>query len=99
AVLPDFIRKAPRTLGGSRVRWEAHRDRSFLSAQLTSSDGGSILVYGADEPAASVRRLIERVIHVPGLRATTERAYTKSSVAYMYPGRFDRYLASILFDW
>jgi predicted ATPase len=39
------------------------------------------------------------LIHVPGLRGNPERSYKVASSDSLYPGSFERYVASIIYKW
>jgi len=45
------------------------------------------------------RNVLERLIHLPGLRGNPERAYRVTRVAGRFPGLFQDYTASVLEDW
>lgn len=45
------------------------------------------------------RNVIERMIHLPGLRGNPERVYRVTRVAGRFPGLFQDYTASVLADW
>jgi hypothetical protein len=40
-----------------------------------------------------------RIIHLPGLRGTPERAYPITGIKNQFPGTFDNYFASIIYHW
>ena len=40
-----------------------------------------------------------RIIHLPGLRGTPERAYPITGIKNQFPGTFDNYFASIIHHW
>jgi AAA15 family ATPase/GTPase len=42
---------------------------------------------------------IRRLIHLPGLRGNPERTYPKTASGPNFPGVFQNYVASILFNW
>jgi hypothetical protein len=50
-------------------------------------------------PIAFLNRLIQEVIHVPGIRGTRERLYPAASTGPMFPGTFDYYHASLILAW
>lgn len=81
------------------------RDRCFL--QLVESipirEGAGIL-FTVREPhhdrfTASVSRLLQGIVHVPGLRGNPERNYRATAVGENFPGTFDNYCASIISHW
>lgn len=48
---------------------------------------------------SSVGELVERVLHLQGLRGIPERAYPRLAVGRVFPGTFEGYTASVLFEW
>lgn len=40
-----------------------------------------------------------KLIHIPGLRGNPERSYSVARVGNQFPGAFQDYTASVLFDW
>jgi len=42
---------------------------------------------------------IQKIIHVPGLRANPERTYKTTAVSNLFPGTFDNYVASVVHHW
>jgi AAA domain, putative AbiEii toxin, Type IV TA system/AAA ATPase domain len=49
--------------------------------------------------SSTVGYLIERVLHLQGLRGIPERAYPRLAVGTVFPGTFEGYTASVLFEW
>ncbi|MDN4479466.1 AAA family ATPase [Demequina muriae] len=43
--------------------------------------------------------MLQNLIHVPGLRGNPEREYPRTAVSTRFPGAFDDYVASIIYDW
>lgn len=50
-------------------------------------------------PISHLQELIQKVIHVPGLRGTRERVYQVANAGPMFPGTFDHYVASVILSW
>ena len=50
-------------------------------------------------PLPQIRELIDKIIHVPGLRGTRDRLYPRASVGPLFPGTFDFYHASVILQW
>lgn len=93
--LPRFQESAP--------EWsiEAYRNRCFFEPMLRISDGTTN--YRFNLPTSSYADdwvdLLRGIIHVPGLRGNPERSYQRSAVGDTWPGTFETYVASILFEW
>jgi predicted ATPase len=49
--------------------------------------------------AGSLHAAVSEVIHVPGLRTSPERTYSVAAVGISYPGTFDKYTATIIYQW
>lgn len=88
---------------GSKVDWQPRvsRVRCFLQAEMNLSvdDENYVLPLRGVEADDSWIRLLREIIHVPGLRGNPERSYPRSAVGATYPGTFDTYVASIIFEW
>jgi hypothetical protein len=48
---------------------------------------------------ASIRRIVDRLFHVPGLRGNPTRHYPVTAVGERFPGPFPPYTASVLAHW
>ncbi|MBB1391811.1 AAA family ATPase [Shewanella sp. SG44-6] len=46
-----------------------------------------------------LQNFVTRLIHVPGLRGNPERTYKIASSEDVYPGSFEKYVASIISNW
>ena len=46
-----------------------------------------------------IYRIIEAMIHVPGLRGNPERIYQAAGVGSTFPGTFEHYTAGVISDW
>ena len=44
-------------------------------------------------------RELQRMIHVPGLRGNPERIYDRTAPGPVFPGTFERYVATIIAEW
>jgi len=71
------------------------RNRCFLSVNFLDSTGGilSVGLFGGHI------RFIKKFIHLPGLRGNPERMYKTTAVEDVFPGRFENYVASIIYYW
>jgi predicted ATPase len=75
----------------------ARRNRCFFDIVLKVGEfPGTGIPY---DPVNSFRRVALETIHVPGLRGNPERVYPSSAVGTAFPGRFEKYVASLLHDW
>ncbi|HUA17373.1 MAG TPA: AAA family ATPase [Bryobacteraceae bacterium] len=77
------------------------RDRCFLRPE-TGNDVSARLeaaVRAGGPPISFLQQLIQKLIHVPGLRSTRGRQYPAASTGPMFPGTFDYYHASVIRQW
>jgi hypothetical protein len=106
AILPEHIRTFYQGIvksGKINPNWYVHRERCFLSLGLRPSDGSKTLggffgPYGLS-PASDFIPLLERLIHLPGLRGNPRRNYPKTGGRTLFPGTFETYVASVVFRW
>ena len=69
------------------------RSRCFLL--LATQDTPAIILHGASK----LESIIFDSIHLPGLRGNPERIYKLSSTGPRYPGTFEHYTASLIYEW
>jgi len=50
-------------------------------------------------PAGNIQDFVEKLIHIPGIRSNPERQYKIERYNKKYQGRFDKYTASIIYNW
>jgi hypothetical protein len=77
------------------------RDRCFLRPQA-GDDLSTTLeahVNAGGPPISFLQQLIQKLIHVPGLRGTRERLYPSANVGPIFAGTFDYYHASPILHW
>jgi len=82
--------------------WTQGDRRAQVLANLPGVVRGRFDLYvGADvpPPLTLMRELIDKVIHVPGLRGTRDRLYPAAGVGPLFPGTFDFYHASVILQW
>lgn len=92
--IKDFYDERKKT-----VSWKALREKCFIRAEL-SLDGKDFFPLKAGiDPTQMLEQFITRLIHVPGLRGNPERAYKIAASDDVYPGSFEKYVASIVSDW
>lgn len=82
----------------AKIRWKVERDRCFLDIKMLFNGQLSPFQLGFD-PARKLGMLATRLIHVPGLRGNPERSYKVATSEALYPGSFERYVASIVHQW
>ena len=81
-----------------KLSWKVARDRCFLELKIQL--GAKSLPFGAGfAPARNLGLLSKRLIHVPGLRGNPERSYKVAISDSVYPGSFEKYVASIIHKW
>ncbi|HHC25598.1 MAG TPA: DUF3696 domain-containing protein [Desulfobacterales bacterium] len=74
------------------------RNRCFLSVGLLS-DSAHEKIFPLYSLGENVYSEVESIIHLPGLRGNPERTYKTSAVGILFPGRFENYVASIIYNW
>lgn len=89
-----------RAFGGTdrKVSWRVVRNRCFLELKMVV-DARTIPFVAGVAPADNLGTLARRLIHVPGLRGNPERSYKAAISEGVYPGSFERYVASIIHNW
>jgi hypothetical protein len=100
--LSIFGRVQPEQMGlqkGAQIHPRIVRDRCFLrpviDLQGTSQTSYSYF-WGL---AALPIKVLQEVIHVPGLRGNPERAYPLAATGPEFQGAFEKYTASIVMQW
>lgn len=81
-----------------KLAWRVERNRCFLDLKMVL-DGKSVPFMAGLSPAKGLNLLARRLIHVPGLRGNPERSYKAAISETIYPGSFERYVASIIHNW
>lgn len=91
---------------GMPLRMEVKRDRCFLRIQMPDSgSAGQTFRFWQPSEMLSPGRLFEAsilsFIHLPGLRGNPRRTYPKTAATTSphFPGTFDDYVASLVFQW
>jgi predicted ATPase len=95
-------RAGDRPLTEDRWQFDVYRNRCFLEATLVITlDDENVFPILLSNEVDDDRwvRLLRGIIHVPGLRGNPERAYSRSAVGTTYPGTFETYVASIVYEW
>lgn len=77
-------------------------NKSFLSIQispkLTSEKKQHIFSFEIS-PTGNIEEFVEKIIHIPGIRSNPERQYKIERYNKRFQGRFDKYTASIIYNW
>ncbi|MYN47436.1 AAA family ATPase [Pseudoduganella sp. FT93W] len=81
-----------------KLTWQVLRNRCFLDLKMVV-DGESVPFMAGLAPTRSLAMFARRMIHVPGLRGNPERSYKAAISETIYPGSFERYVASIIHNW
>ncbi|WP_082376590.1 DUF3696 domain-containing protein [Nocardiopsis sp. NRRL B-16309] len=100
----EFLREAPgsrfkryeKLIDEASAKSSIKRNRCFLEASVkVDSFEFPIPNYAVN----TFRRLAVDTIHVPGLRGNPERVYPSSAVGTAFPGKFEKYVASLIDSW
>lgn len=83
----------------SKPTWKAIREKCFLRAEFSVNGKGFSPIKAGIAPAMAVEKFVTRLIHVPGVRGNPERTYKIAASDGIYPGSFEKYIASIISDW
>ncbi len=77
------------------------RDRCFLRPEASNDLSARLEadVRAGGPPISRLQQLIQKLIHVPGLRGTRERLYPSANVGPIFAGTFDYYHASVILQW
>lgn len=80
-------------------KWKAIREKCFISAELSFEGDKFSRLRAGIEPTKELQFFVTQLIHVPGLRGNPERNYKIASSNDVYPGSFEKYVASIISSW
>lgn len=86
---------------GRVIEWFILRDKCFLSAEFSIALADISAAIGKIKmnPTQALEDMITSLIHVPGLRGNPERTYKMTVSEKVYPGSFEKYVASIIARW
>ncbi len=84
---------------GKTPRWKVKRNKCFLSAELGADDKEFPPIKAGVDPTRQLENLVQHMIHVPGLRGNPERNYKISFSEEVFPGSFEKYIASLIAEW
>ena len=98
AILSKIFRNTPNEKAkGTESHVSLGRNRCFLS--LVRDYGGNFSIPISLSLETIVGEYILRIIHLPGLRGNPERNYPVTAVGSEFPGTFERYVASVIWQW
>lgn len=89
---------------GENTKIEYVRDRCFLNPYVffEKTEGRNKTVTRMNLPAQPISRardLITSTLHLPGLRGNPERIYPLTVSDERFPGRFENYVAGLIWKW
>jgi len=83
---------------GEDVGLTVRRDRCFLEGVIAIGRN-TVGIDAFDSHTDAWVQLISGIVHVPGLRGNPEREYPRAAVGGNFPGTFDQYVASVIYEW
>lgn len=89
-------------LNSDDFNWKIGRSKPFLTLELTpknAKDKRLNFFSIGYSPNKRIESFVEDIIHVPGIRSNPERQYKLERYSTKYQGRFDKYIASIIYNW
>ncbi len=103
----EIVRNLPKGLDGlyrghdKDLKWRMRRNQCFLAVELeaTAAQKAPFLVPGGVSPSVLFEPHITGLIHVPGLRGNPERTYQRTGAGPRFPGTFESYVASLIYQW
>jgi len=80
------------------------RERCFLfvpwvTARVSKSESEHIVFLNGPPAQAHIRRCVQSIIHLPGLRGNPSRTYPAAAVGSSFRGPFTHYVASVIAEW
>lgn len=96
---PLFSRPGFQMLESAGQKMKINRARCFLMAELRLDPDVNDFLHYSFEPSQGFEEGIRRIIHVPGLRGNPTRTYKTTVFGTMFPGTFENYVASIIYQW
>jgi predicted ATPase len=100
ALMPIGLRESFDTLlSTSDYKLYTSRERCFFKIKCRNSQGHEITIPYLLWTSDTAEKALKEVVHIPGLRGNPERTYPVSAVGPVYPGTFEYYAASVIFDW
>ena len=80
------------------------RERCFLfvpwvTARVSKSESEHIVFLNGPPAQAHIRRCVQSIIHLPGLRGNPRRTYPAAAVGSSFQGPFTHYVAGVIAEW
>ncbi|MGO9200045.1 MAG: AAA family ATPase [Limisphaerales bacterium] len=87
--------------GGPKVEYYVARHRFLLDlgVRLDGRDSGLQARFPQRPALGATQKLLQELIHLPGLRGNPSRTYPMTAAAKFYPGTFEAYTAAIIAHW
>lgn len=79
--------------------WKTIKKKCFIIAEYKSVDKKASFFSAGVDPTYQLEKFIRGIIHVPGLRGNPERKYQIAESENVFPGSFEKYVASIISMW
>ncbi|HBQ2157297.1 TPA: AAA family ATPase [Klebsiella pneumoniae] len=79
--------------------WKTIKKKCFIIAEYRSPDRKASFFAAGVDPTYQLEKFIRSIIHVPGLRGNPERKYQIAESENVFPGSFEKYVASIISMW
>jgi len=95
AHIPGVLKKV---VEDGTIKLVVARNRCFLSIEGLDIEQGSAPAQ-IFQPGSNYDLPIRSIIHLPGLRGNPERTYPVTAVGPIFPGTFEKYVASIIMKW
>lgn len=76
--------------------WYSVPRKCFLNVEMNLGDE---IVPSGINLCSVINDFCAGIIHLPGLRGNPERTYEKITMFEAFPGRFEKYTASVIFNW
>ena len=84
---------------GASLHWSVERDRCFFRVLVSDKDTPTLGGPLRFQFSAHLSKLIQRCMHVPGLRGNPARTYPVTAVGTIFEGTFENYVASVIRQW
>lgn len=83
------------------ITWQVGKGKPFLTLELQpkTAKESKVRFSMAFNPNEKLEDFVKNIIHVPGIRSNPERQYKLERYTSKYQGRFDKYVASIIYKW
>jgi len=83
----------------NNIIWKISQERCFLTVEMLS-DSLQVKNFGQfAQPVKHSIEFIKNIIHVPAIFSDDNRNFSISSVSDYFPGKFEKYCASLIYKW